>query len=891
VRERKISNKQRPCAFRTIFNALVTVPQTGIVRANRDAIRVARQAAESKKDFSMVDTGFTRSLLASTLVVLSAQGCLKATTSPNQGPGSSGASSSNTGGMQSTSTGGGSSVGTGGGVSANGGNGASGGSGVVIIGNGGSAGASTVTKMACTDSANQQGALPYTSGYSISPMAKSLATAAIQKMAASPMVMQLMATQLRGTMSGQTTDIFRTPDDNGIKGFQFSDGPRGVNLDAVKTTQATGYSTVFPVASGRGATFDLDLENKIGAAMGDELIAAGRTMLLAPTVNILRNPAWGRSEETYGEDSFLLGRLGSALVQGIQTYAPACVKHYAANNIENLREKDVAQMDEATLQDVYARHFGMIVKDGGVSCVMAAYNFIQAPPTAQPLNCTQNKHLLTDILRTEFGFQGMVLSDWWAMPGGQTDQGALKGPNSAQAILAGMDMELPWDFNYSTLEMITGGPIQQSDLTKAATRVVTEKFRFNVANTSGTIGLKTPTSTYNASAFSIGNSADHIALSQKAAQEGMVLLKNDMSTLPIKSTVKTVAVVGLNVGWSLFMGKTTGSVDFPKDARIGDLGSSRVNIDPSKAIGPFDGIKAAAPANVNVVMDDTGGTSVASSADFVVVVAGLTPEDEGEEYTIQPEDSDRDQSLALDGKHGGTTQNNYIKAIAALGKPMAVVLEGGSVIDVSSFISSVPALVMAWYPGQSGGAALGSLLWGKANFSGKLPITWPVALADEPQFSGNNNTTQMSYYLGYRWFDNQKKTPLYAFGHGLSYSTFAYSNLQVPCSTVTKGGVVNVSVSVKNTGAMDGDETVLLFVSWPGSTVATRANGYKELKGFQRATIPAGMTAQVSIPIRISDLNYWNTASNSWQVDSGPVQVMVGTSSDQLTLMDTFTVQ
>jgi hypothetical protein len=269
----------------------------------------------------------------------------------------------------------------------------------------------------------------------------------------------------------------------------------------------------------------------------------------------------------------------------------------------------------------------------------------------------------------------------------------------------------------------------------------------------------------------------------------------------------------------------SGTVDFPKDARIGDLGSSRVNLDPSKAIGPYDGIKAAAPTGVNVVMDDSGGTSVASSADFVVVVAGLTPEDEGEEYTITPEDSDRDASLALDGKHGGTTQNNYIKSILALGKPTVVVLEGGSVIDLSSFGATAPAIVMAWYPGQSGGAALGSLLFGKANFSGKLPVTWPNSIADEPQFSGSGNTTQMGYYIGYRWFDNQKKTPAYAFGHGLSYSALTYSNLQVPCTTVTPGGVVNVTVDVQNSGAMDADETVFAF---------DRAVARRRLQGAQR---------------------------------------------------------
>ncbi|HEY4105919.1 MAG TPA: glycoside hydrolase family 3 C-terminal domain-containing protein [Polyangiaceae bacterium] len=833
----------------------------------------------------MLRSGLARTLLAPAVLALAAQGCLKASSGQGQGTNSSAAGNSSVGNAgSSASSGGNSSVGNGGSTSGGG----SAGNGVVIIGNGGSAGSGTVMKMACGDSPNQQGALPYTSGYSISDTAKTQAQTAVNGMSVTQ-----KAAQLRGTMTGGYTDIFRTPDDTqaSVKGFQFSDGPRGVNLDAVKPSGAQGYSTVFPAASLRGATFDVDLENKIGAAMGDELIAAGRTMLLAPTVNILRNPAWGRSEETYGEDSFQLGRMGSAFVQGVQQYAPACVKHYAANNIEKNRANDIAQMDEQTLQEVYARHYGMIVKDGGVSCVMAAYNLIQAPASAQAVNCTQSKHLLTDILRTEFGFQGMVLTDWWAMPGGQTPSSQQESSSSAQAILAGLDMELPWDLNFSTLEVITGGAIQQTDLTQAVQHVMNEKFRFNVAKTSGAIGLKAPTSTFDSGSYSIGNSADHIALAQQSAQEGMVLLKNDNNTLPIPGTAKTVAVVGLKVAWTLQGVSASGTVDFPKDARIGDLGSSRVNLDPSKAVGPYDGVKAAAPAGVNVVMDDSGGTSVASSADFVVVVAGLTPEDEGEEYTITPEDSDRDASLALDGKHGGTTQNNYIKSILALGKPTVVVLEGGSVIDLSSFGASAPAIVMAWYPGQSGGAALGSLLFGKANFSGKLPVSWPNALTDEPPFSGGGSTTQMGYYIGYRWFDNQKKMPAYAFGHGLSYSALTYSNLQVPCTTVTPGGVVNVTVDVQNTGMMDADETVFAFVSWPSSTVPTRAGGYKELKGFTRAHVPAGMTARVPVPIRVSDLNYWDTASSSWKIESGPVEVMVGPSSDKLTLMDTFTVQ
>ena len=827
-------------------------------------------------------------LLVPAFIATAVSACLKPSSAGNTA--GSGASSSSSGSSSGPNNGSGAMSSTSGGASGGssptsmGGNAmANGGSAVIVDPSGGTG---MVMKTACADAPNQQGALPFTGGYTISDTAKSQAKAAVQSMTVTQ-----KANQLRGPNTSGYSDIFRTADDQaaGIKGFQFADGPRGVNLDAYKPDGTQAYATVFPAASGRGASFDVNLENQIGSAMGDELVAAGRTMLLAPTVNILRHPAWGRSEETYGEDSFLLGRLGSAFVQGVQQYAPACVKHYAGNNVEHKRETDIAQMDEQTLQEVYARHFGMIIKDGGVSCVMAAYNLIQAPANASPLNCTQNKHLLTDILRGEFKFQGMVLSDWWAMPGGQTLT-AQAPANAAQAILAGLDMELPWNLNFSTLENITGTSIQQADLAQAVEHVVTEKFRFKVNPMSGAVGLKTPTSKLNAGTFSITGADDHVALAKLAALEGTVLLKNDKNTLPIPATAKTVAVVGLKVGWTLQGIQSSGTVNFARDARIGDLGSSRVILDPSKGVGPYDGIKAAAPAGVNVVVDDSGGTAVAQSADFVVVVAGLTPEDEGEDYTIQPEDSDRGASLALDGKHGGTTQNNYIKSIAALGKPMAVVLEGGSAIDVSSFIASVPALVMAWYPGQQGGAALGQLLFGSSNFSGKLPISWPNSLADLPPFNGGG-TTQMGYYLGYRWFDNQKKTPLFAFGSGLSYATFEYGNLQVPCTTATPGGVVNVSVDVSNKGTRDGDETALLFVSWPSSTVPTRAGSYKELKGFQRATIPAGKTARVSIPLRISDLDYWDSASSSWKIESGAVQVLVGPSADKLTLMDTFTVQ
>jgi len=776
-----------------------------------------------------------------------------------------------------------------GGAGPSGGGMATGGNVTVLGGNGG--GPMQSAAMACAADPNQQRALPYTPGYQIGAAEKKAAENTAQALDYSAKIRQL-----HGPNNTGYDDIFRTADEGDVKGFQFRDGPRGVNLDPVKGS-GKGYATSFPAPAGRGASFDVDLEYAIGVAMGDELIASGSTMLLAPTVNILRHPGWGRAQETYGEDSFLLGRLGTALTVGAQEFAPACVKHYAANNIEKGRDALIAKMDEQTLQEVYARHFGMIVQDGGAACVMAAYNLVQTSGAAE--KSTQSRHLLTDILRGQYGFQGMVLSDWWAMPGAQSPDPNTRANSAKEAVKAGMDMELPWKLNFPELASQAD---MQADVGKSAQRVLETKFRFHVNSTSGQLGLKAPTTKFDKGSYSITGNEAHAALAERAALEGTVLLKNEGNLLPIDTaTVHKVAIVGPQVAWQLKGTQASGTVSFASDPRLGDLGSSRVNADPSKSVSPCAGFKAQAPMGVEVVCGDgVAGMTAAQGADFVVVVAGLTAHDEGEEYTITPDDSDRGQNLALDGKTGTTAQNDYIKAIAGLGKPTVVVLEGGSAIDVSSFVEQVKGLVMAWYPGQAGGNALGKLFFGadkatgkKLSFSGKLPITWPKSLADLPAFSGNGGnpqTTQMDYYLGYRWFDTQNKAPLFPFGFGLSYTTFEYSNLYVPCTTVPAGGVVKIEVDVKNTGTVDADEVVFAFATYPGSTVPKRVAGYKELKGFQRAHVPAGAAVRVQIPIRVSDLWYWDDAAKKQTVAPGEVKLLVGGSSASLPLMGSFAV-
>lgn len=795
----------------------------------------------------------------------------------SDGAGSNGSDRAGTGGAASGRGGGG------GGSPSAGDSGNAGSDGEVVLGGaggdgGGSGGAAPVTKMACQDASYSDN---YTPGYAQDPAVTTKVKSLLGTMSLAEKAQQMRGTDT-GQGGGQFNDIFRTTDNaaKGIRGFLFRDGPRGVNLDAPTPSGAAhGKSTVFPVPIARGAAWDLDLEYRIGQAIGDEMVASGQTMMLAPTVNILRNPLWGRAQETYGEDPFQLGRFGSALVAGVQQYVPACAKHYAANNIEQGRASLNAMMDEQTLREMYARHFGMIIKDGGVACVMAAYNSVNGAKS------TQNKHLLNDILRSDFGFKGFVLTDWWAMPGGQsasltTDT---RKANAAQAVQAGLDMELPWSLNFSVLESITGAglPLQPAALDDAAGRILEQKIRFKVDAVGKPIGLKAATTGYQNG--SITNNDAHIKLAAEAAQKGMVLLKNDKGTLPIKrGSVKSIAVVGAKVAYRIT--NTTddpnaGTIDFATGVRTGDVGSSRANADPATSVGPFAGIQKAAGAAITVTAGNAA--SVAQNADFVVVVAGLTPQDEGEEYTGA---GDR-TSFALDAKASSKQQDALIAAVAALGKPMVVVLEAGSVIDMPWF-AQVPAVVMAWYPGMVGGQALGALLFGDANFSGKLPITWG-SLADYGTFNAGTTTT-MDYDLGYRRFDRMNASPQFPIGFGLSYAKFEYSNLQVPCNTVTKNGVVNVTVDVTNTGTVAGDETAFLFVSYPDSK---QRRPVKELKAFRRVSLDPGVKKRITLPLRVSDLAMFDGKSNAWVVETGMVQVMVGPDAANLSLKDGFSVQ
>lgn len=711
----------------------------------------------------------------------------------------------------------------------------------------------------------------------------------------SQMTIEDKAWQMRGMPYGAAgklnfTDTQRSKDRPtvGIRGYRYRDASRGMNLGedmAGAQPSATsvgganvGYSTTFPVSMARGAAFDLDLEYAIGEAIGDEMMAAKETLLLAPCMNLLRNPLWGRAQETYGEDSFQIGRLASAMTVGVQQHIVANAKHYMGYDIENGRDFNDVSMDEQTMREVYGRHFRMVVQDGGVGSVMASYNKVNGTKS------TDNRPTLTDVLRTDFGFKGFVLSDWWAMRPQATVDGVDTGTLKTYALdgmHAGLDVELPWALNYGQLENLvaSGGGITVDDINVAVKRILEQKVRFNSYDLSkGTWGLGSPKSTYKKSRIGGCGYELHKDLAKKAALESMVLLKNDNNALPIKSSVTKIAVLGATVPYlTRNYGKdTTATLDFATDMNTGDMGSSRVFSEPKDSVSPFQGMHDVGVARGLKDTDIWSGSTAADvkDADFVVVVVGLTPGDEGEEYTKA---GDRTKGFGLDAKRTDLNlQNNLVTSVAATGKPMVVIVEAGSIVDMP-WLDQVPAVVMAWYAGMRGGEALAQLLWGDVNFSGKLPFTWGHQVSDFELLKADNGATSFDYYVGYSRFDHYNISPLFPFGYGLSYTTFKYDDLELGCTDMSEGGILPVYVTVENTGNVAGDEIAMVWVSFPDSKAKRRPP--KELKGFARVSLAAGETKKVLIPVRLKDLDYYDQDSNQWVVEDGTLNIMVGGSS------------
>ena len=624
-----------------------------------------------------------------------------------------------------------------------------------------------------------------------------------------------------------------------IPPFTFSDGPRGI---------VVAEATTFPVAMARGASWDTDLERRVGDAIGKEARAAGANYFGGVCLNLVRHPAWGRAQETYGEDPWHVGQMGISIINGVQRHnVMACAKHFALNSIEVSRFKVDVSVDERTLREVYLPHFQMAVKEAKVASIMSAYNKVRGD------FCGESRYLLTDILRNDWGFRGFVSSDWmWGLHDG------------AKGVIAGMDVEMPLRRHYTKKEIqaaLDSGKISTAQLDEIVRRVV----RTKLIHLTATDPQEYPKT--------LLASQEHQRLALESAEECMVLLKNDHGFLPLSADkIQTFAVIG----------------KLANEDNTGDRGSSSTH--PPHVIRILDGLKEFGKGRFSVAYDDgsniESARKTAADADVVLLVVGYEPGDEGELLTP----GDEGKAYKHTWGSGGDRPNLYLKPqeqdllkqVLPVNKNSVVTLIGGSAIMTNGWDQNTRSILMAWYPGMMGGKALANILFGQANPSGKLPFTVPKDEKHLPFFQADIDSIHYGYYHGYTLLDKKNIEPAYPFGFGLSYTNFKYDKLHLDKDVIGKDGSLNASVEVSNTGKVAGQEVVQLYVGFRNSIIDRPV---KLLRGFEKVKILPGETNTIRIPLAAKDLAWYNPETKEWVIDEMEYELYVGSSSAERDLL------
>lgn len=632
-----------------------------------------------------------------------------------------------------------------------------------------------------------------------------------------------------------------------IKQFNMTDGPIGVAWHS----SFKGKRTRFPATIALAASWNKKLAYKMGKAMGKETKLAGCHQLLGPGINIIRSPLGGRTFEYLSEDPILSSDIGTEIVKGIQSEGiAACIKHYIANNSETKRTSIDTIIDERTLQEIYVKTFKRVIQKADPWGLMSSYNKING------IYPSGNKYVLRDILRDELGFSGHVVTDWGASS--KVKEGA------AGCIKAGLSLEMPGVLLSKTLKpknvkkALLAGKITESDIDYVVRPMLRSYFKM------GLIGEDILESQ------EILDIPEHQDIAREVAEEGMVLLKNEGSILPIDlEKVKKIAVIGPNA--QKIFGKPMHG------------GSSAVV--PPKFVSPYDGISQYINGKADIVDNP-------KKADIVVLVLGMDHGGSflktmimGKKFEGDTEGSDRTR-YALDGN-----QLALFDQTIEQNPNTIVLLVAGSPVDCAPFMEKAPVLLNAWYPGMTGGDAIARVLFGEVSPSGKLPVTYPKELEDHPVhkserlFPGDLEKLKIYYedgiYVGYRYFDKENVEPMFPFGFGLSYTTFELSNLQVSNPKIEKSGKFTVKVDVKNTGSKVGAEVVQVYVA---DNEASVERPPKELQGFDKVFLEPGETKTASIELDQSAFEFYSDKEHKFIAETGSFTIFVGTSSRDLPL-------
>jgi beta-glucosidase len=678
----------------------------------------------------------------------------------------------------------------------------------------------------------------------------------------------------------------------GIADMNYADGPFGIREEGVPNGfQSAGWTldsaTYFPTGSALAATWSEELAYKYGTGMGKEARLRGKDVILGPAVNIQRLPVGGRTYEYLSEDPILSAALALEYTKGVQDQGTAvCIKHFAVNNQETNRGSVDAQLDERTLREIYLKPFERAIIEGGAMSVMPAYNKVNGD------YCSENEHLLNEILRGEWGFKGFTVSDWG-------------GTHSTMgAMLHGLNVQMTGS-NYlgqPVIDSIKAGKLTEEMVDEKVRQILRVRYAIEAvpADVANTVMTSQPESQQ---------------IAKQVAEKSIVLLKNE-GILPIKADVKKIAVIGQNAVLKTQSGGMGAGVKALYEVtplegickRAGEgvevtyapgyktiafrWGPAPADLDPLEARSNDE------PADPALVAE---AVALAKDADLVLFFGGTNK-------SIETEGSDRKNIKLPCG------QEELIQALYEANPNLATVLISGGPTDLQVLEPASPAIVQGWWNGTEGGTALAEVLFGDIAPSGKLPFTFPVKLEDSPAFALGNfpdpngaggdlfslmfrpDVLKMSpeerqkfldslpkpvskyterFYVGYRWFDTKEIKPMYAFGHGLSYVEFDYDDLKASAGK----DAVKVSFQLKNEGEMPADEVVQLYVSRPESQVEWPA---KELKAFKRVSLNAGETKTVTLEIPMKELRYWNEAANAWDLEHGKLLLQLGSASDDI---------
>ena len=686
----------------------------------------------------------------------------------------------------------------------------------------------------------------------------------------------------------------------GIADINYADGPFGIREEG----QPNGFmsagwtldsATYFPTGSALAATWSEDLAYKYGTGMGKEARLRGKDVILGPAVNIQRLPVGGRTYEYLSEDPILSAALALYYTKGVQDEGTAvCIKHFAVNNQETNRGSVDAQVDERTLREIYLKPFESAIVEGGAMSVMPAYNKVNGD------YCSENEHLLNEILRGEWGFKGMTVSDWG-------------GTHSTMgAMLHGLNVQMTGS-NYM------GQPVIDSIATGALTEdLVDEKvrqilrLRFAIEAVPDDVANKQMTS-----------QPESQQIARQVAEKSIVLLKNN-GILPIKPEVKKIAVIGQNAVLKTQSGGMGAGVKAlyeitPLEGIRARAGES-IEVTYAPGYKNYPGFRwGPAPAEPNpleaAAIDEPADPALLAEAVALAKDADLVLFFGGTNKSIETEGSDRKNIKLPCG------QETLVQALYEANPNLATVLISGGPTDLQILEPASPAIIQGWWNGTEGGNALAEVLFGDIAPSGKLPFTFPAKLEDSPayalgNFPGNSaggdlftlmfrpDVLKMTpaerqalidalpkpvseyterFYVGYRWFDTKEVKPMYAFGHGLSYVTFNYDRIKASVGR----DKVKVSFQLTNEDSMDADEVVQLYVHRIDATVEWPV---KELKAFKRVSLKAGETKKVSLEIPLADLRYWNEATGAWDLEHGKLQLLLGSASDDIRLVEEVTI-